>query len=476
MKVKRSSVPDHKVTSDIAEHISGTTYSDLPSVVVDKARVCLLDSIGCMIGGSRIPEARRSVDIITALGQLDEAHVPGLEGTFPAPFAAYADAQFANALDYDDTVLGVGHPGAAVLATALSIGEQRAASGEQLITAIVAGYEAAIRIGRGIRPSEHRAHSVRGHSWTIFGAVAAAASLLDLSSEQCRYAFGFAAQHAPVPFVGKWYERPITDIKNNYGWAAMGGIIAARLAEGGAFGNRDVLDGANGFWAMASSDHWDVDKVLEDLGEHWAILDVGFKPYACCRYTHTALDALTSILSENHVAPPGIHCVTVRTASRARIFADYQPRSLLDAQFSLPFAIASVLLDRQLTVDNTYDPQVIALADKVKIEVDPDDERRASLSGFSSTVEILLADGKTFVAHSDVLPGTPERPLSLNDLESKFLGLSVPVIGPERARRLCDLIQGPEAAMSATALAENYSLSEHGVDENELEGTGNTIL
>src|SRR5215212_10284270 len=112
-----------EVTAQLAASLARLDPDDLPDEVVAKARDCLLDSLGCMLGGTRVAEVDRMVALVLEWGQTPEAAVPGLAGRYPMPLAAYAAAQFANALDYDDTVTGVGHPGAAIVATALAVGQ-----------------------------------------------------------------------------------------------------------------------------------------------------------------------------------------------------------------------------------------------------------------------------------------------------------------------------------------------------------------
>jgi 2-methylcitrate dehydratase PrpD len=440
----------------LAAHLAALDPARLPDDVIAAARACLLDSLGCMLGGTRVEEVTRAVRLVLGWGQVPEAAVPGLAGRYPAALAAYAAAQLANALDYDDTVLGVGHPGAAVVGTALAVGQARRAGGPDLLRAIVAGYEAAVRIGAAIAPSRERARAVRGHPWAVFGATATAAALLDLDARQIAEAFGLAAQHALVPTVGKWYDRPVSPLKNNYGWAAAGGVLAATLVAEGARTNGGVLDGETGFWVMASSDRWQPELALAGLGTDFAIRRVEFKPFAACRYMQTALDALGQILARHAPHPSAIDAIVVRAAARAHVFADYAPRTLLDAQFSLPFAVASLLLGRPLTGFDPGDHELAELARRVHVETDPVAERQASFTGLPATVELLLAEGTVLSAHVDVPPGDPTRPLGAEDLRRKLLELATPVLGEATAGDLYDLIHGGPDFPSAADLALRF--------------------
>jgi 2-methylcitrate dehydratase PrpD len=447
-------VNDQDVTVRLAAHLAALDPAEFADDVIAAARACLLDSLG----GTRVREVALAVRLVLGWGQNPEAMVPGLSGRYPAPLAAYAAAQFANALDYDDTVLGVGHPGAAIIATALAVGQSRPGNGSNLPRAIVAGYEASVRIGRAIAPSRERGRAVRGHPWAVFGATAAAAALLGLDADATAEAFGLAAQHALVPTVGKWYDRPISPLKNNYGWAAAGGILAATLVAEGVRTQRGVLDGETGFWVMASSDRWQPDGALAGLGADFAIRQVEFKPFAACRYMQTALDALSQILARNRPEPAAVREVVVKAAARAHVFADYAPMTLLDAQFSLPFASAALLLGRPLT-EFAPDHELADLARRVRIETDPEAERQASFAGLPATVELRLADDTVLTVRVDVPPGDPSRPLGADDLRQKFLDLATPVLGPDGARDLHDLICIVPGFPSATDLARRLAPS-----------------
>ncbi len=449
---------ERTVTAQLAAGIATLGTTKLPAAVISKARDCLLDSLGCMIGGSRVPEVRGAVDLVLDWGQKTEAAVPGLEGRYPVALAAYAAAQFANALDFDDTVIGVGHPGAPIFGTALMLGQTMRASGMELIRAAVAGYEAAVRVGRGISRTREREMKVRGHSWAIFGAVGAASSLLRLNAEQIEVAFALATRHAAVPFVGKWYDRPISPLKNNYGWAALGGLLAATMAADGVRDVRGVLDGEKGFWIMASSDRWRPELVLDGLGSDFAVLDVEFKPYASCRYIHWPLGALREILDNHPVNPSSVRSIVVGAAERANIFADYHPRTLLDFQFSLPYVFAATLLGRPLTSFDPDDRELASLAQMVGIETDPEAEQRATFANLSATVEVELADGERLKGRCEVAPGDPSRPLTTQEMREKFLDLAAPALGAQGAQRLYHMVHDLPELPPAGELAGAFQL------------------
>jgi 2-methylcitrate dehydratase PrpD len=445
-------------TADLAGYVADLDVSQLPGVVVDQARDCLLDSLSCMLGGTRVKAVRQAAEVVLTAAAPGRCAVPGQLELLDPSFAAYAAALYADALDFNDSVDGVGHPGASVVGTALAVAQERDASGLDLLRAIVAGYEVAIRIARGRAPSRERSLTVRGQPWAVFGSAAAAASLLGLRRDAVAAAFGLAAQHAAVPFDGKWYERPMSPLKNNYGWAALGGVLAAKLAANNVVSTPAVFDGPNGFWAMSSSDRWDPKAVSHGLGREYAILDVGFKPFPTCRFTHPALRAVRRAIDQERPDPDTIERVIVRTADWARVFADYAPRTQIEAQYSLPWAIASLLAGRDLTSFRPDDPEVGRLARRIQIETSPEIDRQFVFSSLPVEITISEAGGRTRTLQGITVPGSRQDPLPAGHLETKYVTLAEPVLGPKRTHALLSAVQDAEPFPAAAALAPLYRL------------------
>jgi 2-methylcitrate dehydratase PrpD len=307
----------------------------------------------------------------------------------------------------------------------------------------VVGYDAYTRVAVSGKPSFERSKQVRSlGTWQVFSTVASAAHLLGLGAEATARAFGLAALHTPVPFVGKIYEeRPMWALKNNYGWVTMGGVLAAQFASAGLEANHSILEGNTGFWAMAGSDRFDRDELTAGLGTEYSVLDVSFKPYSSCRHTHSPLDALRQILESNPVQADQVRAVSVRGGSKIRVFADYRPRTCIDAQFSLPYVVAMMLLGEPtgypwVNSGRWCDPAVLALADRVQIEADDAAEAQLAKGYMQARVSVELAGGRVLESEATVARGHPQNPLPDTALEAKFLTLAEAAIGPERAREL----------------------------------------
>ncbi|MCC7274223.1 MAG: MmgE/PrpD family protein [Alphaproteobacteria bacterium] len=444
----------------LAGWIAGTGYADLPADVVAYARLCILDSLACMIGGMRLEPSRVLLDVLGGTAAGAPVSVPGTAARIGLLGAAYLGAQAANALDFDDSFRSgaPSHPGATVVPPGLALAEARDAGGAAFLAAVVVGYEVSLRIGRAVQPSPARKAAVMGFSpWQSFGAAAAAASLLALPAEVVRSVLGLAGAQAPVPSVRKFVDgvRPYSWIKNAYGIAAEAGVLSALLAERGFLGNREIFDGPNGFWVMCGSDQYRPELATEGLGGRWLILDVGFKPYACCRWTHTMIDALRALapaIGDRPVARVDVYGFRELTRS----LAGDPPDSIIEAQFNAPWVAALELAgrsaERGLADADLADPRVLDLARKVHLHHDEAMDGPYFEKGtLPVRVAVTLADGSTVAGEADKPSGSVEAGgFSEAAMTRKFLQVVGPVLGEERARR----------ALSIVATLEGHSARE----------------
>ncbi|HWK66335.1 MAG TPA: MmgE/PrpD family protein [Rhizobiaceae bacterium] len=448
----------HSETRLLAEWIATMRLDDVPSEVVQHAKTCILDSIGCMIAGSATPAC---VTILNVLGRhgAGDTIVPGSGKTLALPSAAYLNAQAANALDFDDSFRSgaPSHPGATVVPPALAIGQDRSAAGDDFIRAVIAGYEVSLRIGRAVQPSPERKQAVYGFStWQIFGAVSAACSLLGLSADQVVNALGLAAVHAPVPSLrklGTGEPPPYPWIKNTYGAASEMGLLAALLAAEGYVGSRSIFEGDQGFWIMSGSDRYRPELMTEGLGRDWLLRDVGFKHYGCCRWTHTMLDALHDCAG--NAKPADIQSVDVYGFKELYQLQGNPPGSVIDAQFHAPHVAALELLGRSpaqgLFESDLSDPQVATLRDKVGLHHEPAaDEPYYQRGVLPVRVVVRLRNGsERSVFRENPTGSAAAGGYPREAIEAKYLRLSSSALGQQRAA----------SSMAALSDIENRPLS-----------------
>lgn len=442
-----------KVLSDFAVK---TRYEDIPEEVIKATKTYILDSIGCAIGGSKLEPGKIVAEFFEAMGGTPEATVLASRKKLPLMNAVYVNSFLANVLDFDDTYTNMAHPGAPVIPSALAMAEKTRANGRKLLTAVVVGYETSLRVGLAIMPTPQRKKQVWGFgTWQIIGAATAAGRFLEFDTEQMSNAIGLACANAPVPLSRKsgleLEERPKAWPKFNYGWAAMGGVLGTMLTQKGFIGNRFILDGERGFWVMAGSDQCDFDKMLEGLGEKYLITNTSFKPYASCRWTHSAIDACLKILEKHPLEPRAVQSISVKgTYEVVNSLAEKNPKNITDAQFSIPYLISLCITGNSpakgLSETLLRDDLVQSLAKKVNVEIDPEaDKLYFEKSGIMlSTVIIQTTGNKRFEESVRYPKGSPEYPITPDELERKFLSLTSPVLGGVEAEKILEKIKDLE--------------------------------
>lgn len=367
-------------TMKLAEFFSALKYEDLPETSHRAVRHFVLDTVACALHGRDTEWAGIIEKWARDNGAgINQATVWGDDGpSLRASDVALVNGTAAHAFELDDYHPVKHHPGAVVIPAALALGEKLGSSGEDLVTAIAAGYELMIRVSYAMDPTPTM---LRG--WHItgitgaFGSVAAAASLLKLDVEKTACAYGIAGTQASGLFA--WlYDGAMTK-RFHAGDAARAGIVAAELAALGYTGSKAIFEYENGGFLKAHSDHAVPAKLVEELGETWMLEGTSFKPYACCGSTHAYVDAAKNLRSRfgnlveedtGRKVRMGLpHLLTVQCGF------DYEPGTVLNGQMSMRYCVTSGFrydgaLPDEFTPDKLADPQNVAFAQAIEIEHD----------------------------------------------------------------------------------------------------------
>ncbi len=434
------------ITDELAGWLADTPGNAVPEAVREAARWLILDHLGCAIGGSTLQPGKILLELLGEQGGAPQATVFASGERTSLLNAIYLNSALSNLLDFDDTLAG--HPGGTAISPALNVGEQLGRSGAEIIEAIAFAYEIMIRVQNAGRPSPERYRLVYGLSvWQTLGAVVAAGRLLRLDREQWRHALGLAAVNAPVPNMRKLGleldERPFSWSKNNYGWASQGGVLGALLARRGFLGNDNILDSERGFWRMAGSDRWEPEAVLDGLGDSWQLPRTGIKPYAACRWTHSAIDAVR-LLREQHpdLMPELIAGLELETFYEvARNLSAAEPTDIIDAQFSVRHVMALELAGRSartgMNEADLHDPQIADLRRRITlIEASDLSQRYFDSHETPARLALTTTGGETYRIAIDIPWGDPSVPFSEADRLAKYRALSFPVIGEAASERL----------------------------------------
>lgn len=312
----------------LVSHVIKYRDQVLDEAVRQRSGLCLLDSLACFLAGLSLPHFAQSAAAARSSFLVNGGSV----GVQLSPFMmAYVYGQAANALDFDDTLHG--HPGSPIVGALLAAGATQNLSLDRILRGIAAGYDAHWILAEGATPSKERASVVR--SIGVFDTVAASIGVLvalGASNEIIERVIGVALPHSILPYVAKWYERPVPAMKNNMGWVAAGAILSANLALAGQTGVTSPLDGDTAMWRMAGSDQWFIDDHFDDSP---AVLRTGFKPYPGCWHTQETLKAFAKLLEE---IDEGDEIVEIVISGPADVEKFCNPRisGTADIAFSLP--------------------------------------------------------------------------------------------------------------------------------------------
>ena len=454
-------------SSKLAQFLTEIT---VPAEVRDVTRRYLLDWIGSTVaGGSSEPAmmARRTAAI---LGGHPVSTILADGSKTSAPLAAFCNAAAAHVVEMDDLDrTSITHPAAPVIATALALGEQYEASGDEVLDAIAIGYEVCIRVGEALGPTHYEYWHTTGTAGTS-GAAAAAARILKLPAETALHTLGSAGTMA----AGLWeflsdgaMSKQLHPAK-----AAHDGVLAALLSREGFTAASQIFEGKKGLLnAMSSSPRVDLlTKNLTKLSKDssiWKINFVSFKVHSSCRHTHAAVDGAISLASDNNIDIDDVKSVEVEIYSQAlSLLEGVEPVSPWAAKFSLPFCVATALRYRDCSpsrfTDTTItDPYTLALAQKINFKTSSRlDEMYPE--AWPSVVKISLRNGVLLQIQVDFPAGDPETDISSNQLSDKFRLLTQDVLG-ERTDRLIesifDDIKIPEARKLATLVASSSATS-----------------
>lgn len=457
--------PVFGATARLAELATGGRFEDIPRVAREHARTFILDTLAVMLAGAAAEGTRILHRQAYDSGGRADAVIIGGGFRAPADRAALANGAAGHALDYDDTILFTSdatvygtrlHPSTPVLAAALAVGEATGASGRDLLTAFVYGFEATCRLADAANRELYR----RGYHPTgvigPLGATVAAGRLLGLDRPALCRALGVAASCG-----GGLRENYGTMTKPLHaGRAAETGVVAAQLAARGFGASEQVLEGERGFYrAFAGRDGFEPARLLERFGDPFYVVSPGsaIKPYPTGSLTHPALDALFELIQEYDIAPDEVARVDV--GSNSNLFGSlvhHEATTGLQAKFSIAACVALAMLLGRVGIAQLQDevvtrPDVQSFMRRVTLYVHPEMEAL----GFDqprAVVDVYLHDGRVLSRRADVAQGTTERPMSPRQLAEKVRDCAGLVLAADRVEELIELVGDLEAEPDLTRL------------------------
>lgn len=437
------------IINSLAKNIIETTYERIPPEVVEMTKKEIMDSFAVAIAGSSAREVRALLDLHQDWGGKKESSVWVYGEQFPCVNVALINAVMIHARDFDDTHdPAIFHPAVVAVPTAFAIAERTGPiHGKDLLTAVALGVDLAARLCLACTDDYFAAgwHFTALHG--TFSSTAIAGKLLGLDERTLVHAFGIA-YHQAAGNLQCINDGALTK-RCGPGFSNRNGIMSALMAQKGITGAHHVLQGANGLFNQYHRKLYKPERLTENLGVFFEGGKVSFKPYPCCRYGHSAIDATIYLMRKYGVKAEDVEKAVVRVGKNAYgILADpieikRNPRTAVDAQFSLPWAVASALVHGSVTIVDIIDEaiqnkEVLAVSNRVSAAVDAD----LCLPGIEpSIVELETKNGKTYSHRVNHPYGSPGNPMTLGALGEK-LRMAVPYAAkPLRDDTVNDLLE-----------------------------------
>jgi 2-methylcitrate dehydratase PrpD len=426
----------------LSTYMSEAGGRSLPDEVMEKAKHHILDTIAAMISGADLPPAQVALKFARAYPGDKVATIAGSTLVCGPIEAAIANGMLAHSDETDDShAPSHSHPGCAIVAAALAAGEQFGIDGSCFLRAVTLGYDIGPRVlltlgGLPFQMQTHRsAHSISN----TFGASAAAGCAAGLNAQQMRWVLDYAAQQASG--IAAW-QRDTEHVEKSLvfgGMPARNGVTSALLIHLGATGVNDVFSGPDNF-LLAFAPEADPSRLIDKLGERYEVTRTSIKKWTVGSPIQAPLDALQQLMKERSLSHDQIQKVVVRVArSEAKTVND---RDMPD--ISLQHMIAVMLIDKTVSFKAAHDkarmrdPEV--LKERAKVQLVPDDELEKLYPKRETIVELTLNDGTKLTQRIEAVRGTPDNPMTRDEIENKARELMAPFLGAAKSQDLIEAI------------------------------------
>ncbi len=429
----------------LAGFVTETRLEDLEESTVTAAKNVVLDTIGAILAGSRLSENAGFANMVLGMGNGGNATLLGHAGATQPMMAALVNATAGVSLEMDEgSRLGGGHPSIHVTPGAIAMAEERKCTGAELLESVIVGYEVTSRIGSGtIVKDEVHSHG----TWGTAGTAAATARILGLNAQETRSAISMAASMSPANTWTPCLEG--ATVRNLYpGRSGFQGILAAQLVQ---CGFTALQDGPSDLYQSLLGAGFDTEAVVSGLGYPGAyrIQNNYFKFHACCLYNHPALDAVESLLRQEEFTATDVSRVQIEAPPLALTMADPEPDNMLAAKFSIPYAVAALLVRGNANVtafypDQISNPHIRELAGVVEVAADSE----MSLRRYdypSARVAVSLKDGRRLEQSVTAQKGDYRNPVTQDELLSKFRFLATETLGESRTSQVIDAVGSLES-------------------------------
>jgi 2-methylcitrate dehydratase PrpD len=449
---------------DLALWASRLAFTDLPSDVVESTKLRVLDVIGLSLAGAETPFGHATRAAGCAISPPGPSRVLGTGDRVGVTTAAFVNGAFSQALEFDDTHNeSIVHMSSPAVAAALALSELGSVSGQELLAAVAIGNEISCRVG-SVSPGQfHRLGFHPSGLFAPFGVTYLAGRLLGLDAGAMARAAGICGSFA-AGLLECWVDGTQTKFLHP-GWAAQSGITAAFLARAGATGPATVFEGRWGLFATHLQDSRvvrDFGRITDGLGSRWDSRNASFKPYPAAHVLHPYLDALLRLRQEHAIQPAAVEAIECPVASFIvpivcePLSEKLAPATDSHGRVSLQYTLAEALYLGQLgrhayQPDSLNNPEILALASRVRYVLDPD---FPGPGRFKGAVRVTMKDGRCLSAVEEYNRGSAENPMSLQELTAKFHTNASGFLSAAARDRLAADIERLEQLPDAKALVD----------------------
>jgi 2-methylcitrate dehydratase PrpD len=450
--------------TDFVRNFTDTRYENIPGTAVEAVKKEVLDSLATALGGSSKAGVGELVEMVKEWGGSRQSTVIAYGLKCPAPNAAQVNGTMIHALDYDDGhQVALVHIGCVAVSTAFAAAERMGkVSGKELITAIALGGDFMARLGLASKPGASALAS-GWHPTTLFGFLGAAAiagRIIRLDEEKMINALGLAYHQCGG--AGSGVGDGALAKRMGPGLAAKAGLTSALMAERGITGERDPLEGRTGLFKTYMGGDYDPAILTADLGRRFEGENVGDKPYPCCGLTHACIDAALALIAKHNIKVDRIKDITVYGGQSVYGLSQppeikKAPRTIIDAQFSVPYVVAVALVQGKVTVDDFTDaaikrPEILKVAGMINTRLEPAMSRHGVGPG---GVTLTMQDGTEHTEEVEHCLGSVARPMSFIDVTKKFrecAACSIKSLKKETIEKVIEMAGRLEKSSDATEI------------------------
>ncbi|MEA2824730.1 MAG: hypothetical protein QOF03_1212 [Alphaproteobacteria bacterium] len=435
-------------TPKLAAYAAALRYEEIPPEVKQRIKDCITDTVAVILYGGKLPWSQMVIAHAKRTGPNGKSHILGTGGvTVQAPSAALAHGAMTHAFELDnltDPDSG-SHPGASMFSSGLAVAQERGLGGAALITGMTAGAEVMIRIGHAAKGTlEPRGFHAPGTTGPFGGAVTVG-RLMQLDAGKMSNALGIAGSLSGGLLEFAHSNTGAMVKKLHLGRAAESGVLAASLASEGFTGPDTVLEGEAGYLRAFCNDH-DSTELTRGLGQDHMAMSIMMKRFACHITAHRPVEAMLDLKNQYKFSAADVESISVTGNQRMATTNNIPvPPDVLLAQYSIPFSVALSLYRNPIDPDSfdenvMRDPQILAMAARVKMLTEPGQSRE----DLASTVAVTLKGGRVVTQRVTAFMGTPTRPLDRAGTREKFMLLTKRFPNSDMAR-LFDRLQNLES-------------------------------